>query len=158
MRDLLVSRVDLAVVEGTDSHDDADVVVALAVRLGDSVRRHTREAGGGQSPTMGRIGLESNAFWVSPRLREFVASRLCQPWRKIPRPVPQTVLSRHVCKDNLPKKMRSLEYFGAFEALECLAALCGCVVEGAREEKAPSSHRRRRPPDFPLTHLALGVI
>ena len=64
MRDLLVSRVDLAVVEGADSHDNADVVVALAVRLGDSVRRHrhSREVGGGRRRTMGRTGLESKAF------------------------------------------------------------------------------------------------
>ena len=64
VRDLLVSRVDLAVVEGADSHDNADVVVALAVRLGDSVgrHRHSREVGGGRRRTMGRTGLESKAF------------------------------------------------------------------------------------------------
>ena len=58
MRDLLVSGVDLAVVEGTDSHDNADVVVALAVRLGDSVRSHSRKVGDGLGRTMGRLGLE----------------------------------------------------------------------------------------------------
>ena len=39
MHNLPVARVDLTVVEGPDSHDDADVVVALPVRV-DGVRRH----------------------------------------------------------------------------------------------------------------------
>ena len=39
VRDLLVSRVDLAVVEGADAHHDADVVVTLLIRVG-GVRGH----------------------------------------------------------------------------------------------------------------------
>ena len=45
VRDLAVPRVDLAIIEGPDSHDDADIVVALPVRVRDGVRRHPRGVG-----------------------------------------------------------------------------------------------------------------
>ena len=62
VHNLPVARVDLAVVEGPDSHDDADVVVALPVRV-DGVRRHPTGIGGeGESRRMDGMGLQSDAI------------------------------------------------------------------------------------------------
>ena len=78
VRNLPVPRVDLAVVEGPDSHDNADIVVTLPVRIG-GVRRHPREVIGGEGRRKrDGMGLKSNLTdWISQSKFTRMVKRWC---------------------------------------------------------------------------------